>query len=127
MSESCLATSGAVVLTTESHLGTWCNELDRLGDPTFHRDGFSDSIFGCVVFDNLTKVCRHAQLHLCRRVTAGTPNISSSLPVVLLSVETLDIASIAAFQATIDDHDGGSEARNSPLSSVNVVGLPGTI
>ena len=29
-----------------SNISLTCNELERLGDQTFHRDGFSDSIFG---------------------------------------------------------------------------------
>ena len=32
------------------------NELDRLGDPTFYRDGFSDLIFGWVIVDDLTEL-----------------------------------------------------------------------
>ena len=32
------------------------NELVRLRDPAFHRDGFSDLIFGWVVFDDLTEL-----------------------------------------------------------------------
>ena len=48
-------------------------KIGIIGGPAFHRDGFSDSIFGWVVFDDLTDMGRHAQLHIFRRVMAGPP------------------------------------------------------
>ena len=50
-------------------------KIGGIGGPTFHRDGFSDSIFGWVVVDDLIELGRHSQLHIFRRVTAGPPVI----------------------------------------------------
>ena len=32
--------------------------------PTFHRDGFTESIFGWVIIDDLTELGQHAKLEL---------------------------------------------------------------
>ena len=48
-------------------------KISIIGGPTFHRDGFSDSIFGWVIVDDLTDLGQHAQLHIFRQVTAGPP------------------------------------------------------
>ena len=67
---SLLLAAGTQVKTLSSFIET--NELDILGDSTFHRDRFSDSIFGWVI-DDLTELGRHAQLHLFRHVTVISP------------------------------------------------------
>ena len=67
----------AATLAMETLMGRRINELDRLGEPTFHRDGFSDSIFGWVIIDDLTEL-GHTQLHIFRWVTAG-PAINFNL------------------------------------------------
>ena len=60
----------------------WVRTLDTIQTPKkiiiigglpFQRDGFSDSIFGWVIVDDLTELGQHAQLHIFRRVTAGPP------------------------------------------------------
>ena len=62
-------------------------KIGIIGGPTFHRDGFSDSIFRWVVVNDHTELGRLTQLHIFRWVTAVPPII----PIFLIECLVLEM------------------------------------